>query len=373
MDSLTQIALGATVSVAVMGRRTAAWKAAAWGAVAGTLPDLDAFVDHGDAILDMVLHRAETHAPFWLSLFSLPLGMAVARLSGEWRHWQRWWLAMWVALVTHPLLDAMTVYGTQLGLPFTDYPYGVGSIFIIDLLYTVPLMVGVVWAMAARGSPRGLRANAIGLGLSTLYLAWSVVAQQHVAQVARESLAAQGLAAERLLVTPTPFNTIVWRVVAVSGADYREGFYGLRDPERRITAWDRFDSGAPLLADLVRVDGVRRIVAFTRGFYRLQVNGDSARITDLRMGQEPSYTFSFEVARRAPALPPPAGGSAGAVDAAGVSGAGGTPGLVARSDAAPGPWRAAPGSPNVGGRGDLGAALAWLWRRMQGEVAPPPR
>ena len=83
MDSLTQIALGATVSVAVMGRRSAAWKAAAWGALAGTLPDLDAFVDHGDAILDMVLHRAETHAPFWSSLFSQHFSMLEARSSGE--------------------------------------------------------------------------------------------------------------------------------------------------------------------------------------------------------------------------------------------------------------------------------------------------
>lgn len=48
MDSRTQIALGAAVSVGVMGRRNPVWKAAAWSAVAGTLPDLDVFIDHGD-------------------------------------------------------------------------------------------------------------------------------------------------------------------------------------------------------------------------------------------------------------------------------------------------------------------------------------
>ena len=65
MDSLSQIALGAAVGVAVMGRRTAVWKAAAWGAVAGTLPDLDVLIDHGDPVRNMVLHRAESHALFW--------------------------------------------------------------------------------------------------------------------------------------------------------------------------------------------------------------------------------------------------------------------------------------------------------------------
>lgn len=77
MDSLSQITLGAAVSVAVMGRRTAVWKAALWGAVAGTLPDLDVLIDHGGAIRNMVPHRAEMHSLFWLTLFSLPFAAGV--------------------------------------------------------------------------------------------------------------------------------------------------------------------------------------------------------------------------------------------------------------------------------------------------------
>ena len=86
MDSLSQLALGAAVSVAVMRRRTAVWKAAAWGAVAGTLPDLDVLVDHGDPILNMVLHRAESHALFWLALnglVTMPLATALLAPSNQ--------------------------------------------------------------------------------------------------------------------------------------------------------------------------------------------------------------------------------------------------------------------------------------------------
>ena len=75
MDSLTQIALGSAVGVAVMGRRTAVWKAALWGAIGGTLPDLDAFIDHGDPILNMTRHRAESHALFFLTLFCAVAGL----------------------------------------------------------------------------------------------------------------------------------------------------------------------------------------------------------------------------------------------------------------------------------------------------------
>jgi inner membrane protein len=331
MDSVSQIALGAAVGVAAMGRRTALWKAAAWGAVAGTLPDLDVLIDHGDTVRNMVLHRAETHAPFWLTLFSLPFAAAVARLHGEQALWRRWWLALWLALVTHPLLDAMTVYGTRLALPFTDRPFGVGSIFIIDPLYTLPLLLGTGVALARRS----LRANALGLVLSTAYLGWGVAAQQHVERIARASLAEQGIAAEKMLVTPTAFNSVLWRVLVVDGASYREGFHSLLDASPQIH-FDRFDRGTALAPALDGIDSVRRIADFSRGFYKLSADGPELRITDLRMGQEPFYTFSFVVARQHSA-----------------------------------PQAVTPR--NAGQRPDVGRALTWIARRAAGEPLPPPR
>ncbi|GCL64798.1 metal-dependent hydrolase [Pseudaquabacterium pictum] len=337
MDSLSQIALGAAVGVAVMGRRTAVWKAAAWGAVAGTLPDLDVLIDHGDPIRNMVLHRAETHAPFWLTLFALPFGALVAWLSGQRTLWRRWMLAMWLALVTHPLLDAMTVYGTQLGLPFTNHPYGVGSVFIIDPAYTLPLLVGTLWALRSGGTGRGLAANAAGLVLSTAYLAWGVWAQQHVTQVARAALAAQGIVAERLLVTPAPLNTLLWRVVAVQGDAYHEGFRSVLDRGPAM-AFDRFDRGTALWPAVQALDGAQRIAAFSHGFYALDATDGRLHITDLRMGQQPAYVFRFAIAQR-------------------------------QGDA----WVPLPVAEQLGMRPAVGRAWAWLWRRALGQPVPPPR
>ncbi len=336
MDSLSQLALGAAVGVAVMGRRTAPWKAAAWGAVAGTLPDLDVFINHGDPILNMVLHRAETHAPFWLTLFSLPLALTVARLHGEQALWRRWWLALWLALVTHPLLDAMTVYGTQLALPWTDQPYGVGSIFIIDPLYTLPLLLGTGVALATRMPARARWANITGLVLSTAYLGVGVLAQQHVERVARAALAAQGVAVERLLVTPTAFNTVLWRVVVMSGPHYLEGFRSLRDSGPAMH-FDRYDRGLALAAEVQALPGVQRIAAFSKGFHALREDGGRVLLSDLRMGQEPAYIFSFAVAQRHSAL------------------------------------QALQPTVQVGARPDLQRSLPWLWRRALGERLPPPR
>lgn len=336
MDSVSQLALGAAVSVAVMGRRTAVWKAALWGAVAGTLPDLDVLIEHGDPIRNMVLHRAETHALFWLTLFSLPLAASVSRLHGEWAQWRRWWMAMWLALVTHPLLDTMTVYGTQLALPFSDRPFGVGSIFIIDPLYTLPLLAGAGWALASRGSARGLKANAAGLMLSSAYLVWGVLAQGHVERVARQSLAGQGVDVEQVLVTPTAFNSVLWRVVVLAGPIYHEGFYSLFDGGRQIM-FDRFESGTALSSALQDIEGVQRIAAFSKGFYKLHANDTQLLVTDLRMGQEPYYVFTFAVAERNSAAQP------------------------------------LPRPVQLGTRPDVRRGLPWLWRRAWGEPLPPPR
>src|SRR5690606_14313985 len=132
---------------------------------------------------------------------------------------RQWWLAMWLVLVTHPLLDTMTVYGTQLLMPFTDHPFAIGSVFIIDLAYTLPLIVGVVAALRLKNA-RGFKWNAVGLVLSTLYLVWGVVAQHHVERIARHSLVEQGINAKALLVTPAPFNTVLWRLVAIAPDQY---------------------------------------------------------------------------------------------------------------------------------------------------------
>lgn len=337
MDSLSQLALGAAVGVAVMGRHTALPKAAGWGALLGTLPDLDVFIDHGDALLNMTLHRAESHALFWLSLAGPLLGAGIARLHGEWAQWRRWCLAAWLMLVTHPLLDAMTVYGTQLALPFSAHPYGVGSIFIIDPLYTLPLLFGLLLALGWRRRPDwALRANAVGLTLSTAYLAWGMAVQAHVTALAQASLARQGIQAQALLVTPTAFNSVLWRVVATTPTHYHEGFYSLLD-DGQEPLWELHDRGPALQQAYAGTPAYERLNRFAKGLVAMRSVDGRAHLSDLRMGQTPSFSFTFDIG--------PAQGPAPEPQAAQARGS----------------------------RPDLKQALSWLWARLGGQPLPPPR
>ena len=335
MDSVTQVLLGASIGVAVMGRRTALWKSALWGGVAGLLPDLDVLLDHGDPILNMIRHRAETHALLLLTLFAFPMAWAVSRLHRQPRLYGRWWWALMLALVTHPLLDLMTIYGTQVFQPFTDEAYGLGSIFIIDPVYSLPLLVGVVAALRVKTVGRALAINGWALAFSTAYLVWSALAQAWVTQHARASLQAQGLPSQQLLVTPAPLTTAVWRVVALDGERFHEGFYALLDSGRpvRFVAHERGGALATQNADHPQL---QRLARFTDGFFKVQRNSDNLLVTDLRMGQEPDYVFAFDIG-----LPLQAG-------------------------------QAHPTAVQKSRRMDVGAGLQWLGQRILGrDVAPP--
>ena len=335
MDSLSQLVLGAAVGIAVMGRRTAVWKAALWGGIAGTLPDLDVLYDFGDAVRNMTYHRSASHSLVLLTLFAPFLAALVAWLHKERALFKPWLLAMWLALVTHPLLDTLTIYGTQLLYPISEHPFSVGSMFIIDPIYTLPLLVGVIVALT-RKQFAGLHFNTLALGFSCLYLAWSVAAQWHVERIVRAQLASSGQSSAKFFATPAPLNTIAWRIVVMNEQSYSEGFYSFFDADR-VIEFDKFAHQPQLKSELKDNWAVQRMAWFTHGFYSLREAKGQLLLADLRMGQEPNYVFQFALAQR--------------------EGAG---------------WKEmAP--VQQGNRGDAAKALPWLWARIKGVEAPPPR
>lgn len=291
MDSLTQITLGSAVAVAVMGRKVPVWQAALWGAIAGTAPDLDVIVDFGDDILNMTRHRAQTHAIAYISVASFFFA-GVARVLHRRAHtFWRWWLAFWLVLITHVGIDYMTVYGTQLALPWSNYPFGQGSIYIIDPFYTIPLLIGLLACLWSRSRQRWFW-NGLGLLVSTTYMIWSVIAQEHVTTVAKASPPKDRI--ESWLITPAPLNTFLWRLVAVSPTHYYEGWYSVFDDSPDIE-WRQYDRGADLINQHWDHPGVREIARFSHGFYRMHQRDGNIYVTDIRMGFEPDYFFDFNL------------------------------------------------------------------------------
>ncbi|WP_455220374.1 metal-dependent hydrolase [Kaarinaea lacus] len=295
MDSLTQLALGAAVGEATIGRKVGN-RALLWGAVCGTIPDLDVFIPFGDAVADFTYHRAASHSLFVLALLSPLVVWLILKLHPDTKnHRQRWLLLVYLVFVTHVLLDCFTVYGTQIFWPFVTTPVGWSTIFIIDPLYTVWLLIGVIYALVAtRENNRGHIINNLGIGLSSLYLAWTVTAKLYVNNITQQSLAQQKINYTQVITIPSPLNTVLWRVLAMDENGYYEGYFSLIDGHPEVTT-KFYSSANHLLEGLEDHWPVQRLRWFTKGFYGVQLQAKNIVIKDLRMGVEPNYVFQFKV------------------------------------------------------------------------------
>jgi inner membrane protein len=298
MDSITHLFYGGAIAAAIAPRahRRAALLA---GMALNTLPDLDvlplALCD--DPIVRMTWHRAATHSWLVLPFVAWALWAWFRRRGGRVAAEPvRWFWVILVTLMSHPLLDAFTVYGTQLFWPLPMRPLMWSSLFIIDPLFLLPWLAAFVVAWFAREQV-GRQALAAGIALGIGYLGWSWIAKTLVDREADRALAAVGLADAPRFSVPMPLNTLLWRVVAMTPGGYVEGFRSL-PADKGPMVFHGYPSNTQALAEARDIAAVRELAWFNHGFMRTRVVDGELVLSDLRMGNEPSYFFSYAVARR---------------------------------------------------------------------------
>ncbi len=302
MDSISQFALGASVGHLTLGKR-AGRSAMIAGGIVGSLPDADVLAQYSDAIASFTYHRSYSHSLFVLTALSPLLALLLqnlfrTRFAARWTdgtiQFSSWLWFSWLVLITHPLLDAFTIYGTQIFWPLPLKPVAIGSIFIIDPLYTLPLLIGLFIAWRADVG-RGLGAVKLALLFSTLYLGVTLLLQFHVKNIAVKSLTSQSLPSEQLLVAPTPLS-FLWRIVSLQPQQYQEGYYSFFDADKELT-FDAYERGESLINSSIAHWPVSRVKWFTSGMIGAQLHNDRLIINDLRMGIEAQYVFRFDVGR----------------------------------------------------------------------------
>ncbi|MGI9372963.1 MAG: metal-dependent hydrolase [Hyphomicrobiales bacterium] len=240
MDTLTQIVLGATVGHVVAGRKLGA-KAALYGAIGGLLPDLDVMLSSSEPLGEWKYHRGATHS-IW---FGPVVGTALGWIGWKLARWRRpdtpgagddalkYWIGMWVlAIFTHPLLDTFTVYGTQLLAPFTRERFALSGVPIIDPVYTIILLIGlIVVSRVGSRTRKAMMASAVALALSTSYLFVGLAQNGRAEKLAIASLASQGMKPEKLRVYTTMFTIWQRRLVATFDDKYLVGFVSTFNPQ----------------------------------------------------------------------------------------------------------------------------------------------
>ncbi len=299
MDSITHLFVGGAIaaSIAPPSQRRAALLA---GAALNSLPDLDVLplLLSDDPVTRMVWHRGMTHSLLLLPLVAWVLWAWFRKRGGRVAQAPVRWL--WIfqcTLLAHPLLDAFTVYGTQLLWPLPVPPAMWASLFIIDPVFSLCFIVPCAIAWLARERMLAQRALTAGLALAIAYLGASQWAKWRVESDAAPALASLGLGDAPRFSVPMPFNILLWRVVAMTPDGFVEG-------ERSLVAdagpmhFQAYRSDVAALAEVRSYPAVERLLWFNHGFVKAQQRGTELVLSDLRMGSEPDYSFRFAVARR---------------------------------------------------------------------------
>ena len=296
MDSLTQLTFGAACGQAVLGKRVGR-KALVWGAVLGTLPDLDVFIPLGGPVNDFVYHRGFSHSLILLALISPLIAWLISNIHPDTKRYYRGWaLLSFIVLEASVLLDLLTIYGTQIFWPFDTTPMAVPILFIIDPLFTLPILSGVLAALVLnRHRSLGHRLNAVGLFLSLAYLTWAFGAGEFVERRVREKLARQEVSYSQFVSSPASFTTLLWRVVGIEKDRYFETYFSLFDQNTPLSV-DFYPRNLALMTGIEEHPPVVKLKWFTRGYYALSTVDEDVVMTDLRMGSEPDYIFRFKVA-----------------------------------------------------------------------------
>ncbi|MFB4390780.1 MULTISPECIES: metal-dependent hydrolase [unclassified Pseudomonas] len=301
MDSITQAVLGAALQGTVLGRIQGR-RALLYGAALGTVPDLDVVIRYADPVSQMTYHRGFSHSIFVLTGVALLLAWLVAWLGKRYwpekgYRWPRLFLAFWLVLVTHPILDSFTVYGTQLFWPLQFTPESWAAVFIIDPIYTVPLLATVLFAALRGMAGRAVPWMAAALLFSTAYLGFGLAGRMAAEQRFAHALEQQGVATSAVRAIPMAFNSLVWRVLAKTpDGHYYEGVSSLFD--HQAPEMQRLSLNLELAQALGDDPLHARLRWFTDDWLRYDAIDGTLVVSDLRMGIPGNYTFRFNMAHR---------------------------------------------------------------------------
>jgi inner membrane protein len=298
MDSLTQIILGAAVGELVLGKKVGN-KAILYGAIAGTIPDLDVLATQfTDTVTAISIHRGFTHSIFFSVLFAPVLGGLVSRYE-KYKDFKGWsWLFFW-AFVTHPILDSFTTWGTQLFWPF-DLRLSFTTIFVVDPLYTLPFLVFLILAIRQkRTAKKRAFYNKMGLIVSSSYLVLTFFLKGIAFYQFKSALEAQYIDYVQLDTRPATLNTILWNAnVDVEGA-YLLGNYSFFDTQP--ISFERYPKNHELLGALIKDQKVQRMIANSNNWYSITKKEGHLYFNDLRFGllstspQAQDFVFQYKI------------------------------------------------------------------------------
>ncbi len=291
MDSITQATLGAAVGHVLLGRK---WgkKAALVGAFVGTIPDLDVIIlPFFNELQKVSIHRGLSHSILFCFVMGFIIAYFLSRL--KWTKGTKFYhiySLSFFGLFTHVILDTFTTYGTQLFRPFSDERVSWDSIGIIDPIYTIPLLIGLLWSifLLKPNSKYKSLPNKIGLGVSTLYLIFTLIHKQRIENIFDDQLVHNDISYQELLTVPVAIGNIKWYGVARDDSNLYIGKYSSwKMNEIQFHSFPIND----YLLDGLDPYLVDRMKWFAQGFYTVAEKSGKIRVYNMQCDMQGVRTY----------------------------------------------------------------------------------
>lgn len=285
--------MGAAVGELILGKRLGN-RAIGWGALLGTLPDLDVlFAPLFDNAGLLWWHRGPSHSLLVMVLASVLLAKPLARCWAKDKisPARAGWFVFWV-WSTHVLIDCFTIYGTSVLWPFSDHRVAFNHLFIIDPLFTLPMLIALgvqVFLRRKHQLAKRRRWNAWGLGLASGYALLSLGFKGIVSHGFGRDLETRKASYLRRIEAPTPFNILLWRAVVERDKEFWVGYRSIFEGPSRPVRWTVYPKGHEAVRNLRNLREMQTVDWFADGWWIARPHAKGAWIGDLRFGEMRSW------------------------------------------------------------------------------------
>jgi len=291
MDSVTQIVLGAACGEIALGKKIGN-KALLFGAIGGTIPDLDVFIGtafYSNAIDAMAFHRGFMHSIVFAFIASYFLGLFIHKFYNTGKRIttdttrKDWILLFFLSIFTHPLLDSFTPYGTQLFLPFSDYRVAFNNISVADPAYTIPFLICLIVTMFFnRTNTKRMKWAKAGIYISSTYLLFTLGNKIYIDSVFKKSFEKANISYLRFRAQPTLLNNMLWYGIAETKTDYKIGYYSLFDKSNVVQTFVSIPKNDPI--ENLNHPDLKTLTWFSDNYYFVEKKENPSKIiyNDLR-------------------------------------------------------------------------------------------